>query len=35
MSSWQAYLDEKRESFERELVGFLSIPSISALPEKR
>lgn len=33
MSSWQAYLDAKRDSFERELVGFLSIPSISALAE--
>jgi len=31
--SWREYLEENRERFLEELVGFLRIPSISSLPE--
>jgi acetylornithine deacetylase/succinyl-diaminopimelate desuccinylase-like protein len=33
MSSWQAYLDEHKDRFLDELLDFLRIPSVSALPE--
>src|SRR5262249_20334743 len=32
MSSWQAYLDENKDRFLDELLDFLRIPSVSALP---
>jgi acetylornithine deacetylase/succinyl-diaminopimelate desuccinylase-like protein len=33
MAGWQAYLDEQQERFTGELLEFLRIPSISALPQ--
>ena len=33
MEPWQQYLNENSERFQQELFDFLSIPSISALPE--
>jgi acetylornithine deacetylase/succinyl-diaminopimelate desuccinylase-like protein len=33
MSTWQAYLDENKDRFLNELLDFLRIPSVSALPE--
>lgn len=33
MGNWQAYLDENQARFSEELLDFLRIPSISALPE--
>src|SRR5689334_468145 len=34
MSSWQSYLDENQSRFLDELLDFLRIPSVSALPER-
>ena len=33
MASWKSYLDEQQSRFTDELLEFLRIPSISALPE--
>src|SRR5689334_25417677 len=33
MSTWQTYLDENHDRFFDELLDFLRIPSVSALPE--
>ncbi len=33
MESWQTYLNENQEHFIDDLLAFLRIPSISALPE--
>ncbi|HOQ98117.1 MAG TPA: peptidase M20, partial [Anaerolineae bacterium] len=33
MTSWQAYLDQHQEQYLNELMDFLRIPSISALPD--
>ena len=33
MTTWQTYLDDHREVHRRDLLEFLSIPSISSLPE--
>lgn len=35
MSTWQSYLDANQARFQSELMDFLRIPSISALPEHR
>jgi acetylornithine deacetylase/succinyl-diaminopimelate desuccinylase-like protein len=35
MISWETYLEEHRNQFIDELLEFLSIPSISALPERK
>lgn len=35
MAGWQTYLDENESRFEDELLEFLRIPSISALPQHR
>ena len=35
MTTWETYLEENRQRFLDELLDFLSIPSISALPEHK
>ncbi len=35
MTTWQTYLDENQDRFLAELTDFLTIPSISALPEHK
>ncbi len=34
MANWEAYLEANRERFLKEMLEFLSIPSISSLPER-
>ena len=34
MSKWESYLEENKDRFLEELLDFIRIPSISALPEK-
>ncbi len=33
MTTWQTYLDDHQEVHRRDMLEFLSIPSISSLPE--
>jgi acetylornithine deacetylase/succinyl-diaminopimelate desuccinylase-like protein len=35
MGDWETYLNEHKEEFIRELLDFLSIPSVSSLPEHK